>query len=204
MITDIDPFSLSSFTVKPLTPLSDHSQIMLFLKITDMETNRHSQPSKLYNIINSYRWAQISTEEKQKATCKQNIQTLLDNFLDTTFTHSKEGINLAVQNINYIFRQTAKEAQLKLIKKQTKKITDDNWFDADCKIIRKKLRTLSNQKHRDPNNGELRLQYCETLKLYKRTLRNKKAQYNSKQLTLIEESKKTNNFWQNWGKKERN
>ena len=82
--------------------------------------------------------AQNSTEEYQKATWNQNIQTLLDNFLDTTFTHSKEGINLAVQNINYIFRQTAKEAQLKLIKNKTKKITDDNWVDADCKIIRKK------------------------------------------------------------------
>jgi hypothetical protein len=200
MITDIDPFSLSSFTVKPLTPLSDHSQITLFLKRTDMETTTHSQPSKLYNIRHSYRWAQNSTEEYQKATWNQNIQTLLDNFLDTTFTHSKEGINLAVQNINYIFRQTAKEAQLKLIKNKTKKITDDNWFDADCKIIRKKIRTLSNQKHRDPNNGELRLHYCETLKLYKRTLRTKKAQYNRKQLMLIEESINTNNFWQNWKK----
>ena len=61
--------------------------------------------------------------------------------------------------------QAAKEAQLKWIKNKPKKPTDDNWFDADCKIIRKKLRTLSNQKHRDPNNGELRLHYCETLKL---------------------------------------
>ena len=101
MITDIDYFSLSSFTVKPLTPLSDHSQITLFHKRTDMETTKHSQPSKVYNIRNSYRWVQNSTEEYQKATCTQNIQTLLDNFLDTTFTHSKEGINLAVENINY-------------------------------------------------------------------------------------------------------
>ena len=85
---------------------------------------------------------------------------------------------------------------MKLIKNKTKKTTDDNWFDADCKIIRKKHRTLSNQKHRDRNNGELRLHYCETLKLYKRTLRSKKAQYNSKQLTLIEESINTHNFCQ--------
>lgn len=106
MITDIDPFSLSSFTIKPLTPLSDHSHITLFLKRTDKETITHSQP-KLYNIINSYRWAQNSTEEYQKASGNQNTQTLLDNFLDTTFTHSKEGINLA------------KEAQLKLIFKKT-------------------------------------------------------------------------------------
>ena len=68
-------------------------------------------------------------------------------------------------------------------------------FDVDGKIIRKKLGTLSNQRHRDPNNGELCLHYCETLKLNKRTLRTRKAQYNIKQLTLIEESINTNNFW---------
>jgi hypothetical protein len=69
----------------------------LFLKRTDMETTTHSQPSTLYNIRNSYRWAQNSTEEYQNATGNQNIQTLLDNFLDTIFIHSKEGINLAVK-----------------------------------------------------------------------------------------------------------
>jgi hypothetical protein len=36
-----------------------------------------------------------------------------NNFLDITYTHSKEGINLAVKHINNIFRQTEKEAQLK-------------------------------------------------------------------------------------------
>lgn len=56
---------------------------------------------------------------------------------------------------------------------------------------------LSNQKHRDPNpnpnpnNADLRLHYCETLKLYKHTLRLKKEQYYKQQLTLIEEALKS-------------
>ena len=57
---------------------------------------------------------------------------------------------------------------------------------------------LSNQKHRDPHNADVRFHYCETLKLYKRTLRIKKQQYNKQQLTLIEEAIDTNNFWQHW------
>jgi hypothetical protein len=32
----------------------------------------------------------------------QNIQTLSDNFPDTTFTHSEEGLNLAVKHQLYI------------------------------------------------------------------------------------------------------
>ncbi len=62
MITDLDPFSFRAFTVKPLTPLSDHSQITLYLKRTT-NMNIHSQPSRLYNIRENYRWAQNSTEK---------------------------------------------------------------------------------------------------------------------------------------------
>ncbi len=197
MITDLEPSSLSSSTVKPLTPLSDHSQITLFIKRSDIKMV-HTQPNKLYNIRNSYRWDQNSTEQYQRASDTPKIQTLLDNFLDCTYSCNKENLNLAVNNINNTFRQTAKEAQLKLTKNKPKTITNKNWFDTDCKMIRKNLRMLSNQKHRDPHNADLGILYCETLKLYKRTLRLKKQQYNKQQLTIIEEAINTNNFWQHW------
>lgn len=87
MVSDLDPFSLSAFTVKPLTPLSDHSQITVFLKRTNNTTP--PQPSKLFNIKKSCRWAENSTEEFQKALSTPEIQTLLDTFLDTTYVHRK-------------------------------------------------------------------------------------------------------------------
>ncbi len=40
MITDLDSFSFRAFTVKPLTPLSDHSQITLYLKSENMKKLR--------------------------------------------------------------------------------------------------------------------------------------------------------------------
>ena len=43
----------------------------------------------------------------------------------------------------------------------------ERWFDSDCKIIRKTLRKVSNQKHRNPDSQELRLRYCDTLEQYK-------------------------------------
>lgn len=63
---------------------------------------------------------------------------------------------------------------------------DKNWFDQGCQTIRKKLRTLSNQKRKDLNNTELHLLYSETLKQNKHALRRKKADYIQKQLTKIE------------------
>ncbi len=91
------------------------------------------------------------------------------------------------KDINYIFEKSAKQSKLKT-KNGNIQIpqNDKNWFDQNCQTIRKKLRTLSNQKQKDPNNAEIHLLYSETLKQYKHTLRTKKAQYTQKQLTIIE------------------
>ncbi len=197
MITDIDPSSLRSFTVRELTPLSDHSQITAYLKKT--ENNINTKPSKLYNIRKPYRWAENSAEEYQKALSSQKIQALIDNFLNNTYAHTNEGVNLAVKDINYIFEKSAKLSKLKTKNGQKQILKNDkNWFDQTCQTIRKNLRTLSNQKHNNPNNAEIRHLYCATLKQYKHTLRTKKAQYTQKQLTIIEKSVNTNQFWDNW------
>ncbi len=169
MITDINPSSLRSFTVRELTPLSDHSQITVYLKKT--ENNINTKPSKLYNIRKPYRWGENSAEEYQKALSSQKIQALIDNFLNNTYAHTNKGVNLAVKDINYIFEKSAKLSKLKTKNGQKQILKNDkNWFDQTCQTIRKNLRTLSNQKHNDPNNTEIRHFYCTTLKQYKHTI----------------------------------
>lgn len=59
-----------------------------------------------------------------------------------------------------------------------------------------KARKVSNQKHRNPDSQELCVSYRETLKQYKKTLRAKKEKYLQKQLQLIEESIRSNQFWE--------
>ena len=76
-----------------------------------------------------------------------------------------------------------------------KQTHNNKWFDNDCKNIRKTLRKLSNQKHRDPDNQNIRLRYYDTLK---HTLRAKKDQHTRTQLSEIEESLESNKFWQKW------
>ena len=139
MITDLDPFSLSSFTVKPLTPLSDHSQITLFIKRTETNTTP-SQPSNLTNITRTFRWAPNSEQEFEKAVVHPQIQAQLDSFLDTPHAHSNEGIDNAVAKINQIFMTTAHESQLKKSSHKPQKQNENNWFDRECQEKRKLLR----------------------------------------------------------------
>lgn len=196
-ITDLDLTSLRAFTVKEQTPLSDHSQITLYLKRADTG-NICSQPCNLYNIKMKYRWAQNSLEQYQDAMVSESTQSLLDSFLAQIYPQNNEGVECCLIHINHIFDHLALSSNLKCKTEQPKKTNRERWFDSDCKSIRKILRNISNQKHRNPDSLELRLSYCETLKQYKNTLRTKKDQYIQNQLQLIEESLGSNKFWEKW------
>jgi hypothetical protein len=71
---------------------------------------------------------------------------------------------------------------------------NDKCFDEECKNLRKKLRNLSNQKHRDPENLSLHLHYGESLKQYRNTLRKKKEQHVRNELDVIDESIESTHF----------
>ncbi|KAL7881129.1 hypothetical protein SRHO_G00033830 [Serrasalmus rhombeus] len=60
-ITDLDQTFLRAFTVKPLTPLSDHSQTTVYLKRTAANDNRQ-KPRQMYKLRPPLRWAQDSIE----------------------------------------------------------------------------------------------------------------------------------------------
>ena len=198
MLTDLDLSNFKAFTVKPLTPLSDHCQITAYLNRTEIP-NKHEQPSKLYHIRNKYKWTRDSKENYITAFCHPKVSQTIENILLNYYPHNTEGVNLAVEHINHTFDYLAEMSALQTHKKRTNmKKKDEKWFDLDCKIIRKKLRKLSNQKHRQPNSADLHLRYHEELKQYKKTLRKKKEQHIQNQLQTIEESLSTNSFWENW------
>ena len=72
-------------------------------------------------------------------------------------------------------------------------MTNGLMKNAKHKNLRKKLRNLSNQKRRDPENLSLRLHYGESLKQYRNTLLKKKEQHVRNQLNGIEESVESKN-----------
>ena len=97
---------------------------------------------------------------------------------------------MAVESLNNIFDIPALESNLKVSNSQTKNKNNfnDMWFDDKCKKTRKTLRNLSNQKHRDPDNNNIRLHYYETLKYYINTIRRKRDQHARNQINQSEES----------------
>ncbi len=175
-ITDLDLSSLRAFTVKPLKPFSDHSQITLYIKQSETSPTPIRTPYQMIKIM-SFKWTENSTTNYINAVESPEIQSLLHSFQTQIYPKNQFGINQEVQDLNNILYKTAQKSNLTTVKPKKKRLETDKWFDLDCKALRKNLRNVSNQKHRQPDNPDLRLHYCAALKQYKATLRRKKAQF---------------------------
>ena len=114
---------------------------------------------------------------------------MLDSFLCNQYLLNKDSINLATKDLNQIFIKLAKES--KMIRpnaKSNKKQAKEQWFDNECSLFRKHLRNLSNKKHNDPENQDLRHEYHTALKQYKKMINQKKTKYTEVELIKTEKA----------------
>ncbi len=68
------------------------------------------------------------------------------------------------------------------LRRKIDNVTQNKLFDKDCRIKRHHLRKLSNQKHTDPTNIELRNNYHDALKSYNETLKVKRNQFHQNKI----------------------
>ena len=59
--------------------------------------------------------------------------------------------------------------------------------DRECRLKRHELRKLSNKKHRDPVNSELREKFHKTLTDYKKLLDSKKKEFHKEKTLQLDE-----------------
>ena len=65
-------------------------------------------------------------ETYQKTIRQQQIQSLLDNFLDKTFHCNSEGVNMAVEYLNSVFDLSASISNQNMSKRKPKKINNND------------------------------------------------------------------------------
>ena len=119
-ITDIEPQYINAFTVCLQQPLSDHSQITLFLKKSLSTTVNPNPEPRLFPLPRRYKWTEESTAAYTAALDSAQIHNMLDTYLNTQYQPEREYINLATHHLSTIFIQLAKGPKLKI--SQTKKI----------------------------------------------------------------------------------
>ena len=67
-----------------------------------------------------------------------------------------EDENVSLDDAVNILTATSKTCLKIKTKKSFKASSNKKWFDRECRLKRHELRRVSNQKHRDPFNSELR------------------------------------------------
>ncbi len=121
-ITDMDPSSFSAFTVIQQTLLSNHNQTNIYIKTHHTPEQNQLETCKLYQVQQRYKWTSDSADKFTQALNSEELKNLFTIFMNKTFETTKDGVNSATNEINYIFKEAAHLSELKKKgKKYTKK-----------------------------------------------------------------------------------
>ena len=166
--------SVQGFAVKQPNIFSDHSQIVCWIKTgADLSNNNNSfQERNNVKLPQQYVWAAKFTA----AFRSDAILSLLHLFESTNFDLSSTDVENATNQFTNIMTEAAKRSlKLSSQKKSKRKPITKKWFDYDCKTLRSSLKKLSNKKHRNPLDTELRKQYHVQNKTFKKLIKQKKT-----------------------------
>ncbi len=110
----MDLSSFSAFTVIQQTLLSDHNQTNIYIKTHHTHTEQNQlETCKLYQVQQRYKWTSDSADKFTQELNSEELKNLFTIFMNKTFETTKDGVNLATNEINYIFKKAAHLSELK-------------------------------------------------------------------------------------------
>ena len=125
---------------------------------------------------------------------QEDILLRLSNFEETDFNPDCKGVDLATEQFTKILTDTCVRS-LKVACPKKKPRKHKLWFDKDCALLRKNLNMLSNKKHRNPHDTNLRHDYHTTRKAFKKLIKCKKSKHLNSQIEDLINHKDSHKFW---------
>ena len=188
-----------SFTIRQPTSLSDHAQLIGWLKITKTLSQTEQKGSKaklkLFDISKQFQWNIYSKEKFAKSLQSNHIQQLIKDFESTHFEQNQKFVDKAVSMFNNIIENAAKTS-LQLGRNKNSNIRNSQkWFDRECNDLRIKLRKSANKLHKKPLNVNIRTEYHYLTKQYKCLLRSKKRKFDNDIVNSIIKERNPRQFW---------
>ena len=190
------------FLVKSPCYLSDHSQLVMGLKISTFSQNNSSEPAlvePLTSLPTQFAWDEDSPVLFKNELLSPEVQLLINNFLSRDFKNSGSDVDLAVAEVNRIlFAAATKSLKRSKVKRRKRifNVVNKKWFDKECRLQRHAVRKIANLKRRDPMNADIRKSYHETLTAYKMLLKTKQENYRNEKLNeLVKCQNDSVSFW---------
>ena len=92
---------------------------------------------------------------------------------------TREGVNKLADDLVHTLAQAAKmSTKHRESKKKRRSKPNKKWFDRDCYIERKEVKSLLNAINRQPYNRDLQVKYFARRKTYSRTVKQKRKPTN--------------------------
>ena len=155
---------------------SDHSQIVCWIKIgTDLSNNNNNfQDKSNVKLPQQYVWDETSASKFTAAFRSNDILSLLFLFESTKFDLSSTDVENATNQFTNIMTEEAKRSlKYSSQKKSIRKPITKKWFDYNCKTLRSSLKKLSNKKHHNPLDTEIRKEYHVQNNTFKKLIKHK-------------------------------
>ena len=195
---------ISNFTVRPESYLSDHCQIATWLNIGALKQKHDdSWKDNLYKLSNLFKFKCQNKASFLKALGTKDIQLKIRNFIDHQYLLTEKGLQDANKDFSDIIISAAKMSLSTIKRKFIKKSVNikKRWFNKEREITRKILRKSANQKHRNPENKNLRVAHSQSIKEFKMICKTQRCLFWDKKIENLKLNCKDNvnkNFWNIW------
>ena len=202
---------IGMMTVQPFTQFSDHRPLLLKIhlpialpcKSKKPSLTTTSRPARHTNSLQHetqthtrFYWDNDSANKLAHAfktlamrTLKNKLEVDIDATAHDLEECSREGVNKLADDLVHTLVQAAKmSTKHRQSKKKRRRKPNKKWFDRDCHIERKEVKSLLNAINRQPYNRDLQVKYFARGKAYNRTVKQKKKAYKQKLISNLNDA----------------
>jgi exonuclease III len=189
-----------NFTVNNImNDITDHCCLSWDLKCNYFEPVQNGGQGRNRKFPDRFVWDKMAIMKFQHMLSDNQIQGMLNNFSTRTFCHNREDITQAESIVSDILLLAANKS-LTVKKNRPKRKgcnTNKKWFDANLSSAKRLILNKAKLFQNNPFSVNLRLDYFNCLRKYKKLCKMKKKQYNMNIICQLDElrDKNPNAYW---------
>ena len=188
------PILDATFVHRP-GPYSIHCMISAIMRTRPFNVN---QEEDLKPKPNRFKWAVGDSNKFQKALDTPVIKDLINNFI----CQKAECVDTATDLVSKIYTKAAAVAGIKSTtnskaRSRIKRAKHKQWYDIDCQQAYTQLKRLATKIRQTPQDKSLLFAFLRMRRVYKRTIKRKKASFQAGILQQLENLNESNPqaFW---------
>jgi len=202
MLCDTDIFDdVEFFQVHDLNPVSIHCLITCKLRAgwKNYEIPSTQDSMQLHDLPTQFNWSSKVASLWKLALNRDDIKRDIDLFL-SEFVNADISVDTCLDKYYELLRTISCKAGLRRINSRGKRVKTNkkqSWYDHDCKLIYRKLKSLSRSIKQQPTNLTLIHSYRKIRKSYFKLLSSKKSAFRRKIFQKLDglQSNNPQAFW---------